>query len=234
MIVKGGTDRRIRSAGAGARGGVAGRAALHRFWRCSRSPRGTLPTRWCAARARRSPRIRRSPHGGGHENGPRSTPAAASARGRSPRAADRRRRRHDARDRRPRCRRRRHVSRAVRSELKGDVVFGNLEGTLTDVDSGKCSAAGEDCYAFRTPPAYARYLRRRLHGDERRQQPLLRLRAGGPGRHRARAARGRHRPDRPAGRDHRGPRGRAAGRLPRASPRTRPPPRCSTSRPRGR
>lgn len=48
----------------------------------------------------------------------------------------------------------------VKGRLKGDVVFGNLEGTLTDVsDSPKCGGApAGDCYAFRTPPSYARYL----------------------------------------------------------------------------
>lgn len=48
----------------------------------------------------------------------------------------------------------------VKGQLSGDVVFGNLEGTLTDVsDSPKCGGAPSgDCYAFRTPPSYARYL----------------------------------------------------------------------------
>jgi poly-gamma-glutamate capsule biosynthesis protein CapA/YwtB (metallophosphatase superfamily) len=48
----------------------------------------------------------------------------------------------------------------VKGQLKGDVVFGNLEGTLTDVsDSPKCGGAPSgDCYAFRTPPGYARDL----------------------------------------------------------------------------
>jgi poly-gamma-glutamate capsule biosynthesis protein CapA/YwtB (metallophosphatase superfamily) len=48
----------------------------------------------------------------------------------------------------------------MRGQLSGDVVFGNLEGTLTDVsDSPKCGGAPSgDCYAFRTPPNYARYL----------------------------------------------------------------------------
>jgi poly-gamma-glutamate capsule biosynthesis protein CapA/YwtB (metallophosphatase superfamily) len=48
----------------------------------------------------------------------------------------------------------------VKGQLKGDVVFGNLEGTLTDVpDSPKCGGAPSgDCYAFRTPPSYAHYL----------------------------------------------------------------------------
>ncbi len=48
---------------------------------------------------------------------------------------------------------------AVAGELKGDVVFGNLEGTLTDVsESPKCGAGSENCFAFRAPPEYAAYL----------------------------------------------------------------------------
>jgi poly-gamma-glutamate capsule biosynthesis protein CapA/YwtB (metallophosphatase superfamily) len=49
---------------------------------------------------------------------------------------------------------------AVKRQLRGDVVFGNLEGTLTDVtSSSKCGdASGGSCYAFRTPPSYARHL----------------------------------------------------------------------------
>ena len=50
---------------------------------------------------------------------------------------------------------------SVDSALKGraQVVFGNLEGTLTDVSSGKCGGHnGGDCFAFRDPPHYARYL----------------------------------------------------------------------------
>jgi poly-gamma-glutamate capsule biosynthesis protein CapA/YwtB (metallophosphatase superfamily) len=48
----------------------------------------------------------------------------------------------------------------VKGQLTGDVVFGNLEGTLTDVsESPKCGgAASGTCYAFRTPPRYGRYL----------------------------------------------------------------------------
>jgi poly-gamma-glutamate capsule biosynthesis protein CapA/YwtB (metallophosphatase superfamily) len=48
----------------------------------------------------------------------------------------------------------------VKGQLTGDVVFGNLEGTLTDVsESPKCGgAASGSCYAFRTPPSYARHL----------------------------------------------------------------------------
>jgi poly-gamma-glutamate capsule biosynthesis protein CapA/YwtB (metallophosphatase superfamily) len=48
----------------------------------------------------------------------------------------------------------------VKGQLTGDAVFGNLEGTLTDVsESPKCGGAPSGtCYAFRTPPSYARYL----------------------------------------------------------------------------
>jgi poly-gamma-glutamate capsule biosynthesis protein CapA/YwtB (metallophosphatase superfamily) len=48
----------------------------------------------------------------------------------------------------------------VRGQLTADVVFGNLEGTLTDVaESPKCGGApAGSCYAFRTPPSYARDL----------------------------------------------------------------------------
>jgi hypothetical protein len=48
---------------------------------------------------------------------------------------------------------------AVAPELSGDAVFGNLEGTLTDVpESLKCGEDAEDCYAFRAPPEYAKHL----------------------------------------------------------------------------
>jgi len=47
----------------------------------------------------------------------------------------------------------------IKGELKGDVVFGNLEGTLTDVsESPKCGKGSSDCFAFRAPPEYAKYL----------------------------------------------------------------------------
>jgi poly-gamma-glutamate capsule biosynthesis protein CapA/YwtB (metallophosphatase superfamily) len=47
----------------------------------------------------------------------------------------------------------------VERELKGDVVFGNLEGTLTDVsESPKCGPESSECFAFRAPPEYAEYL----------------------------------------------------------------------------
>jgi poly-gamma-glutamate capsule biosynthesis protein CapA/YwtB (metallophosphatase superfamily) len=49
---------------------------------------------------------------------------------------------------------------AVKGQLRADVVLGTLEGTLTDVNSSpKCGdASGGSCYAFRTPPSYARHL----------------------------------------------------------------------------
>jgi hypothetical protein len=50
---------------------------------------------------------------------------------------------------------------AVKHALRADrqIVFGNLEGTLTTQTSGKCGGHnGGDCFAFRTPPVYARYL----------------------------------------------------------------------------
>ncbi len=49
---------------------------------------------------------------------------------------------------------------AVKRDLKNgaQVVFGNLEGTLTTATTSKCgSKPTSDCFAFRTPPGYARY-----------------------------------------------------------------------------
>jgi hypothetical protein len=49
----------------------------------------------------------------------------------------------------------------VKGELTGgaQIVFGNLEGTLTTATASKCASmhvpAGE-CFAFRDPPGYAR------------------------------------------------------------------------------
>ena len=47
----------------------------------------------------------------------------------------------------------------MRSELRGGVVLGNLEQTLTDGGVSKCGAKSTDCYAFRSPPADAEALR---------------------------------------------------------------------------
>jgi poly-gamma-glutamate capsule biosynthesis protein CapA/YwtB (metallophosphatase superfamily) len=50
---------------------------------------------------------------------------------------------------------------AVRPVLEhgAQIVFGNLEGTLTTATASKCGAARANCFAFRDPPGYARYLR---------------------------------------------------------------------------
>jgi Bacterial capsule synthesis protein PGA_cap len=47
----------------------------------------------------------------------------------------------------------------VAAELAGDIVLGNLEGTLSTGSESKCGPASTSCYAFQTPPAYARRLR---------------------------------------------------------------------------
>jgi poly-gamma-glutamate capsule biosynthesis protein CapA/YwtB (metallophosphatase superfamily) len=47
----------------------------------------------------------------------------------------------------------------VRAELRGGIVLGNLEQTLTDGGVSKCGAKSTDCYAFRSPPADAGALR---------------------------------------------------------------------------
>jgi capsule synthesis protein PGA_cap len=41
------------------------------------------------------------------------------------------------------------------------IVFGNLEGTLTTAPGGKCSpeSAGKTCFAFRDPPDYVHYIK---------------------------------------------------------------------------
>ena len=52
---------------------------------------------------------------------------------------------------------------AVSPELKhgAQIVFGNLEGTLTTATTSKCGAApSADCFAFRNPPTYARYFKK--------------------------------------------------------------------------
>ena len=47
----------------------------------------------------------------------------------------------------------------VETDLAGDVVLGNLEGTLSTGGGSKCRAGSSNCFAFQTPPAYARWLR---------------------------------------------------------------------------
>ena len=49
----------------------------------------------------------------------------------------------------------------IRSTLASgaQVVFGNLEGTLTSSTGSKCgSSSGSTCFAFRNPPAFGKYL----------------------------------------------------------------------------
>jgi hypothetical protein len=48
---------------------------------------------------------------------------------------------------------------AVQTDLAGDVVLGNLEGTLSAGGGSKCGAGSTNCYAFQTPPSYAARLR---------------------------------------------------------------------------
>ena len=48
----------------------------------------------------------------------------------------------------------------VRGALSGDVVLGNLEGTLASGGSSKCSSSSTNCFAFRAPPGYAAVLKR--------------------------------------------------------------------------
>ena len=47
---------------------------------------------------------------------------------------------------------------AVAPSLRGGVVLGNLEGTLPQGGASKCSPASTSCFAFQTPPSYARRL----------------------------------------------------------------------------
>jgi poly-gamma-glutamate capsule biosynthesis protein CapA/YwtB (metallophosphatase superfamily) len=46
----------------------------------------------------------------------------------------------------------------VDGELDADVVLGNLEGTLSTGGSSKCGTGSSNCYAFHTPPSYAKWL----------------------------------------------------------------------------
>jgi poly-gamma-glutamate capsule biosynthesis protein CapA/YwtB (metallophosphatase superfamily) len=48
----------------------------------------------------------------------------------------------------------------VDAELDGDVVLGNLEGTLSTGGSSKCGRGSTNCFAFQTPPSYAKWLKR--------------------------------------------------------------------------
>ena len=43
---------------------------------------------------------------------------------------------------------------SVRAYLRGGLVLGNLEGTLTDRGASKCGTGSSSCFAFRAPPSY--------------------------------------------------------------------------------
>ena len=47
----------------------------------------------------------------------------------------------------------------VESALAAPIVFGNLEGTLTNATTSKCAAGSTECYAFRNSPSYAQIFR---------------------------------------------------------------------------
>ena len=47
----------------------------------------------------------------------------------------------------------------VKTDLAGDVVLGNLEGTLSVGGGSKCGAGSTNCYAFQTPPSYGTWLK---------------------------------------------------------------------------
>jgi poly-gamma-glutamate capsule biosynthesis protein CapA/YwtB (metallophosphatase superfamily) len=49
---------------------------------------------------------------------------------------------------------------SVTPYLRGDVVLGNLEGTLTERGSSKCGAGSSSCFAFHAPPSYGSLLER--------------------------------------------------------------------------
>jgi len=46
----------------------------------------------------------------------------------------------------------------VETDLAGDVVLGNLEGTLSTGGGSKCGKGSTNCFAFQTPPSYARWI----------------------------------------------------------------------------
>ena len=48
---------------------------------------------------------------------------------------------------------------AVAPSIRADVALANLEGTLSTGGSSKCGAGSSSCFAFHTPPSWARWLR---------------------------------------------------------------------------
>ena len=47
----------------------------------------------------------------------------------------------------------------VEAALRAQIVFGNLEGTLTSATTSKCGAGSTDCFAFQNPPTFAPVLK---------------------------------------------------------------------------
>lgn len=47
----------------------------------------------------------------------------------------------------------------VKAALQGPIVFANLEGTLTDATTSKCSPTSTECFAFRSPTSDAQVLK---------------------------------------------------------------------------
>ena len=47
----------------------------------------------------------------------------------------------------------------VKAALAADVVFGNLEGTMTNATTSKCATSSSECYAFKVPPSFAQVYR---------------------------------------------------------------------------
>ncbi len=47
----------------------------------------------------------------------------------------------------------------MKASLGASIVFGNLEGTMTNATSSKCAPTSNECYAFRVPIAFAQFYR---------------------------------------------------------------------------
>ena len=91
----------------------------------------------------------------------RRAPWSSRSGRRRPRSSRSQRRRHrDGLDAEPAARRGRSFFSGVQADLAGDVVLGNLEGTLSTGGGSKCGPSSTNCFAFQTPPSYARWLSR--------------------------------------------------------------------------
>ena len=47
----------------------------------------------------------------------------------------------------------------IKQALAAPIVFGNLEGTITNSTTSKCGATSTNCYAFKVPPSFAKVYR---------------------------------------------------------------------------